>query len=201
MSTAFDTAPNRTVLPMANDPHPGAYRTSAGVVCARCGSNAGDDYTFTNSGDVHCRACAKASAQALATDTASSAGDEFAGERRCKCGGVASAGKIVNHARLSVNMYARAMGESIETGGETVFGCTACGQSFSILNRLRRIRLAVRAFQCFFLGLVFGAAPFAFLPAFVAIVPGAVIALLTTYAGSSDLWRDIYLRRARPAIV
>ena len=92
------------------------------------------------------------------------------------------------------------MGETIETGGETVFGCVACGQSSSILNRLRRVRLAVRALQCFFLGAALGAISFAFLPGPVAFIALLAVTLLVTYAGSSDLWRDIYLRKARPAI-
>jgi hypothetical protein len=178
-----------------------AYRASAGVKCQRCGSDAGDDYTFTMSGDAHCRACADAAAHDLAS-SAAGAGDAFASERRCGCGGVASAGQMINHSRMVVHAVAGSfMGERVEEGSETVFGCASCGKSFAILNRLRRVRLAVRTPQLLLLGFAIGMIPFLILGRGVIGTIAIVVATFgLTWVGAGSLFRDLYLRRVHPPI-
>jgi hypothetical protein len=197
--TSIEPAP----LPMPQEPSSAdrnrtAYRATAAVVCAGCGSNAGDDYTFTTSGDVHCRPCADRVSHALASDASSAGAADLAGERRCGCGGVASAGKMVDHVKTIHHLASgfSVGSEQIEMGSETVFTCASCGESFALLNRLRKVRLMVRALQVGMLGAALGLIPVAIIPAPLGWIAGGVFALFIAWLGSRSLWKDMLLRRA-----
>jgi DNA-directed RNA polymerase subunit RPC12/RpoP len=196
MSSAFE--------PMSQPQNPAsetAYRTTAALLCATCGTAAGDDHTFTKSGDVQCRACADRALHAIATDAAASGGD-MAGERRCGCGGVASAGKTRDHvATQRYGAYGIGMvNDKIDMGSETVFSCASCGKSFALLNRLRRVRLVLRAAQISLAGVALGGIGLAILDGYLGWLAFLAIFFFVAGLGAAPLIKDRSLRRAHPPI-
>jgi DNA-directed RNA polymerase subunit RPC12/RpoP len=202
MSTAFEPSSHPVSLPPDSADRPeSAYRASAALACATCGASAGADYTFTTSGDVQCRPCGDRALHAIATDAAGRAGD-MAGERLCGCGGVASAGQMVDHvANQQHRLYGMpVVSDKIEMGSETVFACAACGNKFALLNRLRRVRIAVSALKVVAIGFAVGLLALAIVPGvFGALAFGAVV-LASLAFGAAPLGRDALLRRRYPPL-
>jgi hypothetical protein len=184
---------------MSKSPLDSAYRSSAALACASCGVSAGEDYTFTTSGDVQCRRCADADLHATASMATSRSGADFAGERLCPCGGVASAGQIVNVQRVD-RIELAVDSRALEMGSETVFTCASCGKTFALLNRLRRVRLAVRALKFAALGLAVGLLALAIVQGVLGILAFTTTVLVFFGIGAAPLRRDLLLRRAYPSL-
>jgi len=187
---------------------PAHDRAVAALACSGCSRDAGADYALsTTSGEVLCQPCSIAEERSKATARAGRTIDEdWVGERRCGAcrGGVASAGELVHHAsRETSTVYEiPVLTEQIEEGSETIFSCP-CGYQFSLLNRLRRIRIMLGALKAFAIGGAVALIAYLLLHrhASAAWIPLSAVPLLFFAYAARPYFDDIKLRRRHPPVV
>jgi hypothetical protein len=139
-----------------------AYRAHGSTPCAGCGESLRDGYELSPStGDALCGSCFTREGIATADATVrSSKGSAIVYERRCsRCGGVASAGKILVHESRVISMVGvvPVMDSRVQNGAETEFRCETCGHGFWLLNRSGVWRKVQLALVTPFLGALIGA--------------------------------------------